>query len=497
MHHIIIITLLFQAFGSQLIAELTLSEFLADNKRGITDEDNDYSDWIEITNTTNTNVNLEGWHLTDNRSDLTKWTFPPIEIAANNQLIVFASGKDRIAINSELHTNFLLDSDGEFLALTKPDGISIAKSFNYPRQKEDTSYGNSTKVFDSAVISTSSSAKWLIPNDSVQGWQETNFDDSSWDPAKLGIGYDISSDYDPFFETDVLGQMRSLQTSIYIRVPFQIESPESVSDIKLKMNYDDGFIAWINGKQIASSNAPLVPEWNARATSSHRDSEAVQKLTAARLAADIANVPLIILARTDANAAKLITNDHDDNDKPFLTGERSPEGFYYVKAGIDQAISRGLAYAPYSDLIWCETATPNLEEAKKFADAIHKKFPGKLLAYNCSPSFNWKKHLSDEEIASFQQEISKMGYKFQFITLAGFHTQNIAIFELAEKYKKEGMSAYSRIQEQEFAREKDGYTSVKHQREVGTSYFDAVSNTISSGKSSTTAMDGSTESEQF
>ena len=168
-----------------------------------------------------------------------------------------------------------------------------------------------------------------------------------------------------------------------------------------------------------------------------------------------------------------------------------------MKDGIDQAISRGLAYAPYADLIWCETATPNLEEAKKFADAIHKKFPGKLLAYNCSPSFNWKKHLTDDEIASFQKEISKMGYKFQFITLAGFHTQNIAIFELAEKYKTEGMTAYSKIQELEFAREKDGYTSIKHQREVGTSYFDAVSNTISSGKSSTTAMEGSTESEQF
>ena len=226
-------------------------------------------------------------------------------------------------------------------------------------------------------------------------------------------------------------------------------------------------------------------------------SQAVKNLKAARLAADIADVPLIILARTDANAAKLITNDHDENDRPFLTGERSPEGFYYVKSGIDQAISRGLAYAPYSDLIWCETATPNLEEAKKFADAIHKKYPGKLLAYNCSPSFNWKKHLSDTEIATFQKKISEMGYKFQFITLAGFHTQNIAIFELAEKYKAEGMTAYSKIQEREFAREKDGYTSVKHQREVGTSYFDAVSNTISSGKSSTTAMKGSTESEQF
>ena len=219
--------------------------------------------------------------------------------------------------------------------------------------------------------------------------------------------------------------------------------------------------------------------------------------TPPELAADIGEVPLIILARTDANAAKLITNDFDENDKPFLTGERSPEGFFYVKDGIEQAISRGLAYAPYADLIWCETATPNLAEAKKFADAIHEKFPGKLLAYNCSPSFNWKKHLNDDEIATFQQEIAKMGYKFQFITLAGFHTQNIAIFELAEKYKKEGMAAYSRIQQQEFAREKDGYTSVKHQREVGTSYFDAVSNTISSGQSSTTAMAGSTETEQF
>ena len=223
----------------------------------------------------------------------------------------------------------------------------------------------------------------------------------------------------------------------------------------------------------------------------------VRNLKAARLASDIADVPLIILARTDANAAKLITNDFDKNDKSFLTGERSPEGFFYVKDGIDQAISRGLAYAPYADLIWCETATPNLEEAKKFADAIHEKFPGKLLAYNCSPSFNWKKHLSDAEIAQFQKIIAEMGYKFQFITLAGFHTQNIAIFELAEKYKKEGMTAYSKIQQNEFAREKDGYTSVKHQREVGTSYFDAVSNTISSGKSSTTAMKDSTESEQF
>ena len=223
----------------------------------------------------------------------------------------------------------------------------------------------------------------------------------------------------------------------------------------------------------------------------------IKNLKAARLAADIADVPLIIFARTDANAAKLITNDFDENDKPFLTGKRSPEGFFYVKQGIEQAISRSLAYAPYADLIWCETAAPNLEEAKKFADAIHKKYPGKILAYNCSPSFNWKKHLSDEEIANFQVKIGNMGYKWQFITLAGFHAQNIAIFELAEEYKLKGMTAYSKVQEREFVREKDGYTSVKHQREVGTSYFDAVSNTISSGKSSTTAMKDSTESEQF
>ena len=223
----------------------------------------------------------------------------------------------------------------------------------------------------------------------------------------------------------------------------------------------------------------------------------IRNLKAARLASDIMNVPLLILARTDANAAKLITNDFDENDKPFLTGERSPEGFYYVKNGLDQAISRGLAYAPYCDLIWCETAKPNLQEAKIFADAMHKKFPGKLLAYNCSPSFNWKKNLSDKEISIFQDEIGKMGYKFQFITLAGFHAQNFAIFDLAKKYKKDGMSAYSKLQQQEFDSEKRGYTATKHQREVGTSYFDAVSNAISSGKSSTTAMEDSTESDQF
>ena len=223
----------------------------------------------------------------------------------------------------------------------------------------------------------------------------------------------------------------------------------------------------------------------------------IKNLKSARLAADVMSVPLIILARTDANAAKLITNDSDENDKPFLTGARSPEGFYYVKDGLDQAISRGLAYAPYSDLLWCETAKPNLEEAKRFAEAIHNKFPGKLLAYNCSPSFNWKKNLTTKEIEIFQQEMGKMGYKFQFITLAGFHAQNYAIFDLAKKYKEQGMSAYSKLQQQEFDREKDGYTATKHQREVGTSYFDAVSNTVSSGESSTTAMKDSTEKEQF
>ena len=223
----------------------------------------------------------------------------------------------------------------------------------------------------------------------------------------------------------------------------------------------------------------------------------IRNLKSARLAADVMEVPLIILARTDANAAKLITNDIDENDKPFLTGKRSPEGFFYVKNGLEQAISRGLAYAPYSDLIWCETAKPNLEEAKKFANAIHDKFPGKLLAYNCSPSFNWKKNLSDKEIEIFQKEIGNMGYKFQFITLAGFHAQNYAIFDLAKKYKQYGMAAYSRLQQQEFDSEKEGYTATKHQREVGTSYFDAVSNTISSGESSTTAMKDSTETDQF
>ena len=224
---------------------------------------------------------------------------------------------------------------------------------------------------------------------------------------------------------------------------------------------------------------------------------AIRNLKAARLASRVMNVPLVILARTDANAAKLITSDCDENDKPFLTGERSSEGFYYVKDGIEQAISRGLAYAPYCDLIWCETAKPDLQEAKTFADAIHKKFPGKLLAYNCSPSFNWKKYLSENEMQTFQQKLGEMGYKFQFITLAGFHVQNYSIFKFAQSYKKDGMAAYSKIQQQEFEAEKDGYTAVKHQREVGTTYFDTIAQTISSGKTSTTAMSGSTESEQF
>jgi isocitrate lyase len=223
----------------------------------------------------------------------------------------------------------------------------------------------------------------------------------------------------------------------------------------------------------------------------------IRTLNAARLAADVMNVPTIILARTDANAASLITSDIDEYDKPFITGERTVEGFYKTKPGLDQAIARGLAYASYADLIWCETAKPDLEEAKKFAEAIHKKFPGKLLAYNCSPSFNWKKNLDMETMKQFQSELGKMGYKFQFITLAGFHLNNYATFKLAQEYKRDGMAAYSELQEAEFAAEKDGYTSTKHQREAGTSYFDAVSQALTGGESSTTAMAGSTEEDQF
>ncbi|GIN19322.1 isocitrate lyase [Siminovitchia fordii] len=224
---------------------------------------------------------------------------------------------------------------------------------------------------------------------------------------------------------------------------------------------------------------------------------AVRHLIAARLAADVMDVPTVIIARTDANAANLITSDVDPYDRQFLTGERSPEGFYYTNPGLDQAIARGLAYAPYADLIWCETAEPDIEEARRFAEAIHEKFPGKLLAYNCSPSFNWKSKLSDEEIASFQQELGKMGYKFQFVTLAGFHSLNHSMFELARGYNETGMAAYSKLQQAEFASEPEGYTATRHQREVGTGYFDEVSIVISGGTSSTTALAGSTEEAQF
>jgi isocitrate lyase len=225
--------------------------------------------------------------------------------------------------------------------------------------------------------------------------------------------------------------------------------------------------------------------------------EAVQKLIAARLAADCAGVPSIIVARTDALAADLVTSDIDANDKPFLTGERTVEGFYMTNMGPDQAISRGLAYAPYCDLIWCETGKPDLEFAKLFADAIHAKFPGKMLAYNCSPSFNWKKYLDDATIAKFQRELGAMGYKFQFITLAGFHALNFSMFQLAKGYKARQMSAYVELQQAEFAAEPLGYTATKHQREVGTGYFDQVTQVIAGAHSSITALKGSTEDEQF
>ncbi|CAM3699012.1 isocitrate lyase [Cytobacillus oceanisediminis] len=224
---------------------------------------------------------------------------------------------------------------------------------------------------------------------------------------------------------------------------------------------------------------------------------AVKNLISARLAADVMGVPTVIVARTDANAADLITSDVDPYDALFITGERTPEGFFRTKAGLDQAIARGLAYAPYADLVWCETSEPDLEEARRFAEAIHEKFPGKLLAYNCSPSFNWKKKLDDETIAKFQVELGKMGYKFQFVTLAGFHALNHSMFELARGYKDRGMAAYSELQQAEFASEQHGYTATRHQREVGTGYFDQVSMVITGGTSSTTALKGSTEEEQF
>ncbi|WP_281975996.1 isocitrate lyase [Halobacillus litoralis] len=224
---------------------------------------------------------------------------------------------------------------------------------------------------------------------------------------------------------------------------------------------------------------------------------AVRNLISARFAADVMGVPSIIIARTDANAANLITSDVDPVDGKFLTGERTAEGFYKTTAGLDQAIARGLAYAPYADLVWCETSEPSLEEARRFAEAIHEKFPGKLLAYNCSPSFNWKKKLDDQSIADFQHELGEMGYKFQFVTLAGFHALNHGMFELARQYKDRGMEAYSELQQAEFASEIHGYSATRHQREVGTGYFDEVSQVISGGTSSTTALKGSTEYEQF
>jgi isocitrate lyase len=225
--------------------------------------------------------------------------------------------------------------------------------------------------------------------------------------------------------------------------------------------------------------------------------EAVEKLVAARLAADVMGTHTLVIARTDAEAADLLTSDVDANDKSFCTGERTIEGFYKTKPGLDQAISRGLAYASYADLIWCETGKPDLAYAKKFAEAIHKQYPGKLLAYNCSPSFNWKKNLDDATIAKFQKELGAMGYKFQFITLAGFHSLNYSMFNLAHGYARNQMSAFVELQEAEFAAAEKGFTAVKHQREVGTGYFDAVTQVIQGGQSSTTALKGSTEDEQF
>ncbi|MDR3504052.1 MAG: isocitrate lyase [Legionella sp.] len=225
--------------------------------------------------------------------------------------------------------------------------------------------------------------------------------------------------------------------------------------------------------------------------------EAVQKLIAARLAADVKGVPTLIIARTDANGANLITSDFDDNDVTFLTGKRSKEGFFYVRAGLEQAISRGLAYAPYADLIWCETSKPNIAEAEEFARAIHHKFPGKLLCYNCSPSFNWQANLSEKDLRTFREQLFEMGYKYQFITLAGWHSLNLSMFEIAKDYKSEGMFAYSQMQQREMQQEKNGFRATKHQSFVGTGYFDAVQNVIMQGQSATTALNGSTEDEQF
>ena len=225
--------------------------------------------------------------------------------------------------------------------------------------------------------------------------------------------------------------------------------------------------------------------------------EAINKLVAARLASDVMGTSTIIIARTDANAANLLTTDIDNRDEKFITGDRSSEGYYYVKNGLDQAIDRGLSYCPYSDMLWCETSKPNLDEAKEFADAIHAEYPGKLLSYNCSPSFNWKENLDDNTMKEFREKLYEMGYKYQFITLAGWHNLNLGMFELSRDYLKNGMFAYSNMQEKEFANEKHGFRSAKHQGFVGTGYFDKVQNAIMQGKSSTTAMSGSTEEEQF
>src|SRR5271165_3608374 len=228
-------------------------------------------------------------------------------------------------------------------------------------------------------------------------------------------------------------------------------------------------------------------------------SQHIRTLNAARMAADVEGVPTVLLCRTDAHSAQLLTSDVDERDRPFISGERTPEGFFRIKEGlgVKYAIARSLAYAPYADLLWWETSEPNLKEAREFADAIHAQFPGKMLAYNCSPSFNWKKKLSADQIASFQREIGRMGYRFQFVTLAGFHSLNHSMFTLAKGYKERGMAAYSELQQAEFAAEVEGYTATRHQREVGTGWFDAVATTASGGQSSTTALAGSTEAEQF
>jgi isocitrate lyase len=226
-------------------------------------------------------------------------------------------------------------------------------------------------------------------------------------------------------------------------------------------------------------------------------SQFIRTLVSARLAADVLDVPTILVARTDALSATLLTSDVDERDHEFLTGERTPEGFFRVEPGIEAPIARALAYAPYADLIWCETSTPDLDEAAQFAEAVHAKYPGKLLAYNCSPSFNWKKHLDDRAIAAFQRELGELGYRFQFVTLAGFHAVCASMFDLARGYGEEGMSAYVRLQEQEFSLEEFGYTATRHQREVGAGYFDAVLEAVTGGESSTLALKGSTEEAQF